>query len=135
VEADFLIKMQDADGGFYFLVYPSTSSMRTAFPRTGGASRLAQEHSVSAASTAALAEAGSSPAMKQYYRRRPRHTWPRPKRDGFLQAATAKYGKSRYRSSRSIRTTGRTTRVCLGAPALYRRTGSLVPDAAIQPLS
>ena len=62
-EADFLAKMQDADGGFYFLVYPrdrayednvlpDKGDSQVVFPKTTAAT---------AAAVAALAEIGSSP--------------------------------------------------------------------------
>lgn len=95
-EADFLAKMQDDDGGFYFLVYPrdreyendvlpDKGDPQIVFPKTTAAT---------AAAVAALAEAGSSPALrKQFpteadgYLAKARLGWT------FLQNALAKYGK------------------------------------------
>ena len=68
-ETDFLAKMQDADGGFYFLVYPRNRSYednvlpdrgdpQVVFPKTTAAT---------AAAVAALAQAASSPSFKQAY--------------------------------------------------------------------
>jgi hypothetical protein len=68
-EADFLSKMQDADGGFYFLVYPrdrqyehdvlpDRGDPQVVFPKTTAAT---------AAAVAALAEAGSSPAFRKAF--------------------------------------------------------------------
>src|SRR6059036_4331260 len=68
-EADFLVKMQDADGGFYFLVYPRDREYeydvlpdhgdpQVVFPKTT---------SVTAAAVAALAEAASSPLFKAQF--------------------------------------------------------------------
>jgi hypothetical protein len=95
-EADFLAKMQDSDGGFYFLVYPrdrqyeddvlpDKGDPQVVFPKTT---------SVTAAAVAALAEAGSSPAFKKQfpveaanYLQKAQAGW------AFLQNAIAKYGK------------------------------------------
>lgn len=71
-EIDFLSRLQDADGGFYFLVYPTNRQYEAdvslvppdlgdpqcVFPKTTSAT---------AAAVGALAEAGSSPYMKKYY--------------------------------------------------------------------
>lgn len=66
-EADFLARMQDDDGGFYFLVYPrdrpyeddvlpDRGDRQVVFPKNTAAT---------AAAVAALAQAGSSPAMRR----------------------------------------------------------------------
>ncbi|MHC1764173.1 MAG: glycoside hydrolase family 9 protein [Verrucomicrobiia bacterium] len=96
-EADFLARMQDTDGGFYFLVYPRDREYendvlpdhgdpQVVFPKTT---------SVTAAAVAALAEAGSSPAFKRQfpveaadYLAKARLGWT------FLQNAIAKHGKA-----------------------------------------
>jgi len=95
-EADFLAKMQDADGGFYFLVYPRDREYefdvtpdhgdpQIVFPKTTGAT---------AAATAALAQCASSPAFKKqfpeaaaFYLDKAKKGWE------FLERAIAKYGK------------------------------------------
>ena len=95
-EADFLVKMQDADGGFYFLVYPLDREYETdvlpdkgdpqiVFPKTTAAT---------AAATAALAQCASSPLFKKQfpeataaYLEKARKGWT------FLERAIAKYGK------------------------------------------
>ncbi len=68
-EADFLAKMQDSDGGFYFLVYPKDREYESNVLPEDGDSQVVwpKSTSVTAAAVAALAEAGSSPAMKKYY--------------------------------------------------------------------
>jgi len=68
-EADFLAKMQDADGGFYFLVYPIAREYESnVLPENGDAQVVwPKTTSVTAAAVAALAEAGSSPTMIKYY--------------------------------------------------------------------
>ncbi len=95
-EADFLAKMQDEDGGFYFLVYPRDRSYegdvtpdkgdpQVVFPKTT---------SVTAAATAALAQAASSPVFrKQFpatatvYLEKAKKGW------AFLQRAIAAHGR------------------------------------------
>src|SRR6266404_1133628 len=68
-ESDYLTKMQDADGGFYFLVYPQNreyendvlpdhSDRQVVWPKNTAAT---------AAAVAALAECASSPRFKQQY--------------------------------------------------------------------
>ena len=68
-EADFLAKMQDSDGGFYFLVYPRDRAYednvlpdqgdpQVVFPKTTAAT---------AAAVAALAEIGSSPLFRPQF--------------------------------------------------------------------
>ncbi len=95
-EADFLSKMQDADGGFYFLVYPRERAYegdvlpdrgdpQVVFPKTT---------SVTAAAVAALAQASSSPTFKEQfpdaaalYLQKARLGW------AFLQRAIAEHGR------------------------------------------
>lgn len=68
-EADFLTKMQDADGGFYFLVYPMNREYENnVTPENGDPQVVWPKTSVStAAATAALAQLGSSPVFKTHY--------------------------------------------------------------------
>ncbi|MGZ8920101.1 MAG: glycoside hydrolase family 9 protein [Limisphaerales bacterium] len=95
-ETDFLARMQDADGGFYFLVYPRNRSYednvlpdrgdpQVVFPKTTSAT---------AAAVAALAQAASSPKFKAAYPEaaadylaKARKGW------DFLQAAFSKFGR------------------------------------------
>ena len=95
-EADFLAKMQDADGGFYFLVYPrdrtyednvlpDAGDPQVVFPKTTSAT---------AAATAALAQCASSPAFKKQfpeaaslYLEKAKKGW------SFLERAISKFGK------------------------------------------
>ncbi len=97
-EADFLVKMQDADGGFYFLVYPINEEYEGVLPQNGEAQVVWPKNtSVSAAATAAMAEAGSSPAMIKYYpAEATAYLAAAVKGWAFLQAATANHGASRY---------------------------------------
>lgn len=96
-EADFLAKMQDRDGGFYFLVYPKDREYednvlpdkgdpQVVFPKTT---------SVTAAAVAALAEIGSSPSFRKQFPaeaaacvQKAQLGWT------FLQTAISKYGKA-----------------------------------------
>lgn len=66
-EADFLRKMQDDDGGFYFLVYPKNRRYENdVLPDQGdGQVVWPKNTSATAAAVAALAEIGSSPRFQQ----------------------------------------------------------------------
>jgi hypothetical protein len=68
-EADFLAKMQDSDGGFYFLVYPRNRRYETDTQPDQGDPQIVwpKTTSVTAASVAALAQCASSPLFKQKY--------------------------------------------------------------------
>src|SRR5204863_9577788 len=68
-EADFLAKMQDADGGFYFLVYPRDREYETdVLPDHGDPQVVFPKNTaVTAAATAALAQCASSPAFKKQF--------------------------------------------------------------------
>ncbi|MCB9799670.1 MAG: glycoside hydrolase family 9 protein [Candidatus Omnitrophica bacterium] len=97
-EADFLMKMQDDDGGFYFLVYPrdrpyeddvlpDEGDPQVVFPKTTAAT---------AAASAALAQLGSSPKFKAIspqkaaaYLHAAQRGW------GFIEKAVEKYGAQR----------------------------------------
>ena len=68
-EADFLAKMQDADGGFYFLVYPREREYESnVLPENGDPQVVWPKNtSATAAAVAALAEMASSPRFKAAY--------------------------------------------------------------------
>jgi len=68
-ESDFLAKMQDADGGFYFLVYPINRPYElNVLPDHGDPQVVFPKNtSATAASVAALAEMASSPTFKATY--------------------------------------------------------------------
>jgi hypothetical protein len=68
-EADYVAKMQDADGGFYFLVYPKTREYENDVTPDHGDTQVVwpKTTAVTAAATAALAEIGSSPAFKREF--------------------------------------------------------------------
>src|SRR5678816_3226852 len=88
--------MQDADGGFYFLVYPKDRRYENNVLPENGDHQVVwpKTTAVTAAAVAALAEAGSSPLMKAQfpveaaeYLRKARLGW------NFLMYAIESYGK------------------------------------------
>ena len=68
-EADFLAKMQDGDGGFFFLVYPRNRPYElNVLPQNGDPQVVWPKNtSATAAAVAALAETASSPLFKAEY--------------------------------------------------------------------
>lgn len=68
-EADFLAKLQDTDGGFYFLVYPKDQRYENRVLPQNGLPQVVwpKTTAVTAAAVGALAEAGSSPLMKAQF--------------------------------------------------------------------
>lgn len=95
-EADFLAKMQDADGGFYFLVYPRDREYEIDVLPDHGDPQVVypKTTTVTAAATAALAQCASSPRFKQQfpeaaalYLNEAKKGW------AFLERAIAKYGR------------------------------------------
>jgi hypothetical protein len=95
-EADFLAKMQDQDGGFYFLVYPRTRRYENDVLPDHGDPQIVWPKNTAAttAAVAALAQISSSPLFqKQFpeaakrYRAKALSDWQ------FLMAALAKYGR------------------------------------------
>jgi hypothetical protein len=68
-EADFLAKMQDTDGGFYYSVYPINREYESdVLPENGDPQVVWPKNTVStAAAVAALAQCASSPHFKQAY--------------------------------------------------------------------
>ncbi|MEO6184265.1 MAG: glycoside hydrolase family 9 protein [Verrucomicrobiota bacterium] len=69
MEADFLAKMQDSDGGFYFLVYPRDREYEAdVLPDQGDPQVVFPKNTAAtAAAVAALAQIASSPAFKNAY--------------------------------------------------------------------
>jgi hypothetical protein len=95
-EADFLAKMQDADGGFYFLVYPREREYEIDVLPDHGDPQIVypKTTAATAAAVAALAQCASSPKFKQQfpeaaalYLEKAKKGW------AFLEHALAKYGK------------------------------------------
>ncbi len=95
-EADFLAKMQDDDGGFYFLVYPrdrqyehdvlpDKGDPQVVFPKTTSAT---------AAATAALAQISSSPLFRKQFPESAALYFSKAMRGWrFLERAFKKYGR------------------------------------------
>jgi hypothetical protein len=95
-EADFLAKMQDDDGGFYFLVYPQNREYESEVLPDHGDPQIVwpKNTSATAAAVAALAQASSSPLFKKQfpeasavYLEKAKKGWT------FLERAIAKFGK------------------------------------------
>ena len=95
-EADFLAKLQDADGGFYFLVYPRERAYENNVLPDAGDPQIVwpKTTAVTAAAVGALAQTGSSPLFKQRYpaeaaayRQKAQLGW------NFLTNAIARFGK------------------------------------------
>jgi hypothetical protein len=94
-EADFLAKMQDDDGGFYFLVYPHDREYENNVTPDHGDPQVVfpKTTAVTAAATAAPAQCASSPTFKKefpeaaaLYLAKARKGW------AFLDRAIARYG-------------------------------------------
>ncbi|MDQ6631269.1 MAG: glycoside hydrolase family 9 protein, partial [Verrucomicrobiota bacterium] len=98
-ESDFLSTLQDADGGFYFLVYPrdreyednvslqekDLGDPQVVFPKTTAAT---------AAAVAALAQTASSPLFKQQFPQAAANYMVKAKKGwDFLERAFAKFGR------------------------------------------
>jgi len=69
IESDFIAEMQDADGGFYFLVYPENRKYENnVLPQNGDPQVVFPKNtSGTAAAVAVLAEMASSPTFKAAY--------------------------------------------------------------------
>ncbi|HVS53710.1 MAG TPA: glycoside hydrolase family 9 protein [Opitutaceae bacterium] len=96
-EADYLAKLQDADGGFYFIVYPKTREYEGGVTPDHGDQQVVwpKNTSASAAATAALAQIASSPKFKAAYPAEGAAYLAKAKAGWqFLMAAIAKYGKA-----------------------------------------
>ncbi|MDE3083861.1 MAG: glycoside hydrolase family 9 protein [Verrucomicrobiota bacterium] len=95
-EADFLIKMQDDDGGFYFLVYPRDRKYENDVLPDHGDPQVVwpKTTTATAAAVAALAECGSSPAFKrQFPKEAARYLKAALRGWKFLSDAIARHGK------------------------------------------
>lgn len=95
-EADFIAKMQDADGGFYFLVYPKNRSYEGDVAPDRGDTQVVwpKNTASSAAATAVLAQLGSSPRFKAAFPAEAAAYLEKAKRGWeFLMTAIARHGK------------------------------------------
>ncbi|HEV2437916.1 MAG TPA: glycoside hydrolase family 9 protein [Verrucomicrobiae bacterium] len=94
-EADFLAKMQDADGGFYYLVYPRNREYENnVLPENGDPQIVWPKNTVAtAAAVAALAQCASSPLFKKTYPQAASNYWAKAQMGWqFLTNAVARYG-------------------------------------------
>ncbi len=97
IEADFLAKLQDADGGFYFLVYPRDRRYENNVLPDGGDVQVVwpKNTAATAAAVGALAEIASSPKFKAAYPQAAASYLAKAKAGWqFLNNAIAKYGKA-----------------------------------------
>ncbi|HWD91995.1 MAG TPA: glycoside hydrolase family 9 protein [Verrucomicrobiae bacterium] len=95
-EADFLAKMQDADGGFYFLVYPREREYEIDVLPDHGDPQIVypKTTAVTAAAVAALAQCASSPTFKKQFPEAAALYLDKAKKGwAFLERAIAKYGQ------------------------------------------
>ena len=97
IEADYLAKLQDDDGGFFFLVYPKHRKYESdVLPDAGDAQVVWPKNTAAtAAAVGALADIGSSPLFKQQfpaesaiYLQKARLGW------NFLMSAIQAHGKA-----------------------------------------
>lgn len=94
-ESDFIVKMQDADGGFYFLVYPRDRPYELdVLPENGDPQVVFPKTIVStAAAVGALAQCAASPVFRKYYpTEAKRYLAAATKGYEFLLSAIAKHG-------------------------------------------
>lgn len=99
-EADFLAKMQDRDGGFYFLVYPRARRYeQDVLPDRGDPQIVWPKNSAStAAAVAALAQCASSKLFRQHFPEdATRHLAAARRGWNLLRDARAKHGDDLYR--------------------------------------
>jgi hypothetical protein len=95
-ESDFLVKMQDDDGGFFFLVYPEKRKYEDDVTPDQGDRQVVYPKNTAgtAAAVAALAQAGLSPAFKQAYPQEAAKYLEAAKKGWkFLEDALAKHGR------------------------------------------
>jgi hypothetical protein len=130
-EADFLAKLQDTDGGFYFLVYPKNRQYEDTVTLTGTDLGDAQvvfpkTTAVTAAAVGALAEAGSSPTMKAQFPTEAANYLAKAKLGWqFLQKAIAAHGRdgSYQKITHYGNQFGHNDELAWAAAALYAATG------------
>ena len=94
-ESDFLVKMQDDDGGFFFLVYPRDRKYEDDVTPDQGDPQIVypKNTAATAAAVAALAQAATSPVFKKAYPKEAEKYLAAAKKGwDFLQRAIAKYG-------------------------------------------
>jgi hypothetical protein len=95
-EGDFIAKMQDDDGGFYFLVYPRERKYENNVLPDRGDPQIVwpKNTAATAASVAALAQAASSPRFKKIYPETSRLYLEKARKWwSFLQGAITRHGR------------------------------------------
>ena len=95
-ESDYLAKLQDADGGFYFIVYPRDREYEDGLSLSRGDPQVVwpKNTAATAAAVAALAQCASSPAFRKHFPVQAAAYLERAKRGWqFLEAAIAKHGR------------------------------------------
>jgi hypothetical protein len=95
-EADFLAKMQDEDGGFYFLVYPKERPYEDDVLPDAGDPQVVwpKTTAATAAAVAALAQTASSPLFKQQFPEEAKRYLERAHRGwAFLERAILQHGR------------------------------------------
>ena len=95
-EVDFLARMQDDDGGFYFLVYPRNRAYENDVPPDRGDPQVVwpKNTAATAAAVAALAQASSSPRFRRAYPAAAADCLARAQRGWrFLTDAHARFGR------------------------------------------
>jgi hypothetical protein len=127
-ESDFIYKMQDADGGFYFLVYPRDRSYELdVLPENGDPQVVFPKTTVStAAAVGALAQCAASPNFKKFYPDDAKRYLEAAKKGyAFLRAAIEKFGfeGSFQFISHYGKESGATDELCHAAAAMFAATG------------
>lgn len=95
-EADFLVKLQDEDGAFYFLVYPRDRRYETDVLPDRGDPQIVwpKNTAVTAAAVAALAQCASSSKFREYYPDAAKRYLEAAQRGWrFLQSAEQRHGR------------------------------------------
>ena len=95
-EADYVAKMQDSDGGFYFIVYPVDTEYESDVTPDHGHPQVVwpKTSTATASAVAALAQCASSPAFKAAYPQAAADYLAKAKLGcQFLTNAIARYGK------------------------------------------
>jgi hypothetical protein len=130
IEADYLAKMQDDDGGFYFLVYPKNRPYEDDVLPDGGDEQVVWPKSTTSTAdcVAALADIASSPLFKQQfpedaarYLQKAQAGW------NFLLNAIATHGKDgSYQQPRGESIFGHNDELAWAAAAMFAATGDPV---------
>lgn len=97
-ESDFISRLQDDDGGFYFLVYPRTRRYENDVPPDRGDRQVVWPKTTAstAAAVAALAQCASSPTFKKHFPAEAKRYFEQARRGwAFLLQAIERHGLDR----------------------------------------